>query len=195
MVPVTLPSLRGEPVVIDGDVGVHPTSAEGLAELTPIEPGGAVTYGTQTHPADGAAGLVVTTPARARELAAGDRIARILGAGVARVSRGEMPKAPVRAAMLALARAGLGVGDVDAIATHNPFAVSDLWFSRETGIALERMNAYRCSLIYGHPQGPTGTRLIVELLHTLRLRGGGIGLFTGCAAGDTGAAVVVRVED
>jgi acetyl-CoA C-acetyltransferase len=33
------------------------------------------------------------------------------------------------------------------------------------------------------------------LLHTLRLRGGGIGLFTGCAAGDTGAAVVVRVED
>jgi len=49
--------------------------------------------------------------------------------------------------------------------------------------------------VYGHPQGPTGARLIVELLHTLRLRGGGIGLFTGCAAGDTGAAVVVRVED
>jgi acetyl-CoA C-acetyltransferase len=36
---------------------------------------------------------------------------------------------------------------------------------------------------------------MVELLQTLRLRGGGIGLFTGCAAGDTGAAVVVRVED
>ena len=61
--------------------------------------------------------------------------------------------------------------------------------------ALERMNTYGCSLVYGHPQGPTGARLIVELLHTLRLRGGGIGLFTGCAAGDTGAAVVVRVED
>jgi acetyl-CoA C-acetyltransferase len=52
-----------------------------------------------------------------------------------------------------------------------------------------------CSLVYGHPQGPTGAGLIVELLHTPRLRGGGIGLFTGCAAGDTGAAVVVRVED
>ena len=57
------------------------------------------------------------------------------------------------------------------------------------------MNSYGCSMVYGHPQGPTGARLIVELLHTLRLRGGGIGLFTGCAAGDTGAAVVVRVED
>ena len=58
-----------------------------------------------------------------------------------------------------------------------------------------QMNAYGCSLVYGHPQGPTGARLIVELLHTLRLRGGGVGLFTGCAAGDTGAAVVVRVQD
>jgi hypothetical protein len=92
-----------------------------------------------------------------------------------------MPKAPVPAALAALAalaRAGLGPRDVDAVTTHNPFAVNDLWFSQQTGIALERMNAYGCSLIYGHPQGPTGARLIVELLQTLRLRGGGIGLFT-----------------
>src|SRR6266487_1250173 len=184
-----------ERVVVDGDAGVHPTSAEGLAKLAPVDTGGVVTYGTQTHPADGAAGLVVTTAARARELAGGEGIARILGTGIVRVSKGEMPKAPVPAAQAALANAELGFGDVDAVTTHNPFAVNDLWFSGQTGIPLERMNAYGCSLIYGHPQGPTGARLVVELLHTLRLRGGGIGLFTGCAAGDTGAAVVVRVED
>ena len=195
MIPVTLPSRRGEPVVVDGDVGVHPTTAEGLAKLVPVQSGGVVTYGTQTHPADGTAGLVVTTAARARELAGGEGVAHILGTGVSRVGRGEMPQAPVPAALAALERAGLGPRDVDAVTTHNPFAVNDLWFSQQTGIALERMNAYGCSLIYGHPQGPTGARLIVELLHTLRLRGGGIGLFTGCAAGDTGAAVVVRVED
>lgn len=195
MVPVTLPARRAEPVVIDGDVGVHPTSAESLAKLPPAEAGGVVTYGTQTHPADGTAGLVLTTAARARELAGGEGVARILGTGIARAGRGEMPKAPVPAAMAALAHAGLSVGDVDAVTSHNPFAVNDLWFSQQTGISLERMNAYGCSLIYGHPQGPTGARLIVELLHTLRLRGGGIGLFTGCAAGDTGAAVVLRVED
>ena len=88
MVPVTLPSLRGEPVVIEGDVGVYATSAEGLAKLAPAEAGGMVTFGTQTHPADGTAGLVVTTAARARELAGGEGIARILGTGVARVGRG-----------------------------------------------------------------------------------------------------------
>ena len=62
--------------MIEGDVGIHPTSAEGLAKLAPADAGGVVTYGTQTHPADGTAGLVVTTAARARELAGGEGIAR-----------------------------------------------------------------------------------------------------------------------
>jgi acetyl-CoA acetyltransferase len=141
MVPVTVPSRRGEPVVIDGDVGVHATSAEGLAKLAPAEAGGVVTYGTQTHPADGTAGLVVTTAARARELAGGEGIARILGTGVARVGKGEMPKAPVPAAMAALEHAGLSFGGVDAVTTHNPFAVNDLWFSDQTGISVARMNS------------------------------------------------------
>ncbi len=75
-----------------------------------------------------------------------------------------MPKAPVPAAMTALDHAELSFGDVDAVTTHNPFAVNDLWFSNQTGIPLERMNSYGCSLVYGHAQGPTGARLIVELL-------------------------------
>jgi acetyl-CoA acetyltransferase len=57
------------------------------------------------------------------------------------------------------------------------------------------MNAYGCSLIFGHPQGPTGLRSVAELIETLRLRGGGVGLFTGCAAGDTGAAIVLEVSE
>jgi acetyl-CoA acetyltransferase family protein len=195
MVPVELPRRRGDPVVVDADVGVFPTTAEGLAELAPLDPQGVVTYGSQTHPADGTAGLVVTTAERARELAGGQGVARILGTGSARVARAEMPKAPVPAAKAALDRAGLRFEQVDLVTTHNPFAVNDLWFAAQTGIPLQRMNTYGCSLVYGHPQGPTGARLIVELLHALRLRGGGVGLFTGCAAGDTGAAVVVRVED
>ena len=104
-----------------------------------------------------------------------------------------MPKAPVPAAERALRDAGLTIGDVDVVTTHNPFAVNDLWFSRETGFPVERMNPYGSSLVYGHPQGPTGARAIAELIEALVLRGGGIGLFTGCAAGDSAGAVVVRV--
>jgi acetyl-CoA acetyltransferase family protein len=194
LVPVELPSRRGEPVVVDADGGVFPTTAEGLAKLAPVVPNGVVTYGSQTHPADGTAGLVVTTVERARELADGGAVARVLGTGSARVAPAEMPRAPVPAAARALAVAGLGFDDVDVVTAHDPFAVNDVYFAALTGIELERVNQRGSSLVYGHPQAPTGTRLIVELLHTLVERGGGVGLFTGCAAGDTGAAVVVRVE-
>ena len=133
--------------------------------------------------------------ARARELSVGEGVARILATGFARVERGRMPKAPVPAARAALADAGLRFDQVDVIKTHNPFAVNDLWFARETGVDATSMNPYGSSLVYGHPQAPTGTRGIAELIEVLRRRGGGTGLFTGCAAGDTGAAVVVRVEE
>jgi acetyl-CoA acetyltransferase len=105
-----------------------------------------------------------------------------------------MPKAPVPAARRALADAELTFGDIDIVKTHNPFIVNDLWFARETGVDAEAMNPYGCSLIYGHPQGPTGARGIVELLHALVERGGGRGLFAGCAAGDTGAALIVEID-
>jgi len=68
----------------------------------------------------------------------------------------------------ALAAAGRDVADVVAVTTHNPFAVNDLYLARETGIAPERMNAHGCSLVFGHPQGPTGLRSIAELIEALR---------------------------
>jgi acetyl-CoA acetyltransferase family protein len=195
LVPVDVPRRKGEPAVVDADAGVHPTTREGLAELKPLQDGGVVTFGNQTHPADGAAGVLVTAQERARALGHGEGVVRILGSGIARVAKAQMPKAPVPAAERALADAGLGFGDLDAVTTHNPFAINDIWLSRCSGVPVERMNEYGCSLVYGHPQAPTGARAIAELIETLRLRGGGVGLFTGCAAGDTGAALVLRVED
>jgi acetyl-CoA acetyltransferase len=195
LVPVHVPRRRGGPLVVDADQGVVDTTAEGLAKLRPVVRDGVVTFGSQTHPADGTAGMLVTTVERARALAGDTGIARVLGTGMARVGVARMPEAPVPAAARALEAAGLAFADVDAVTTHDPFAVNDVVFSRETGIAPERVNERGASLIFGHPQGPTGARLLIELLHVLVERGGGVGLFTGCAAGDTGAAVVVRVED
>ena len=77
---------------------------------------------------------------------------------------------------------------------HLPFALNDIIFARETGAELETMNNYGCSLIWGHPQAPTGMRAIIELSEELALLGGGYGLFHGCAAGDTAMAVVLRVH-
>ena len=179
-----------------GDEGVHPTSADKLAKLSPVRPDGSVTFGGQTHPADGSAGIVVTTPHRARELSSNPEIAiRILAFGQSRVEKGYMPEAPVPAARQALERARLGIGEIDVIKTHNPFVVNDIVFADAFGIPTHRMNRFGCSLVWGHPQAPTGLRAIIELIEELAMRGGGLGLFTGCAAGDTGMAVVIRVGD
>ena len=194
MVPVTVSRRGRDPLVVDEDEGIYATTAEGLAKLAPQSPDGVVTFGTQTHPADGTAGMVIAPVEIARELSAGRGVAQILGSGFARVEKARMPKAPVPAAQAALAGAGLTIDQVDAVKSHNPFAVNDVFFARQTGFPVERTNAFGCSLIYGHPQGPTGARAIVELIAELEARGGGIGLFTGCAAGDTGGAVVLRVD-
>jgi len=194
LVPVHVPGRRGE-TVIEADEGVRPIVLDEIATLKPAVSGGLHTFATQTHPADGCAGAVVTSTSRARELAAGEGVVQLLATGYARAEKSRMPQAPVPAALAALADAGLTIGDVDAVTTHNPFAVNDVYFARETGYPLDRMNAYGCSLIFGHPQGPTGLRSVAELIEELRLRGGGVGVFTGCAAGDTGAALVLRVTD
>jgi acetyl-CoA acetyltransferase len=188
MLPIRAGS-KHKPVELAEDWGIRPAPLEALAGLNAVEPGGVVSYGSQTHPADGCAGLIVTSAERA----GGAPHARILATGFARVARGEMPKAPVPAAAAALADAGLRIADVDVIKTHNPFAVNDLWFARETGADADAMNPFGCSLIYGHPQGPTGARGLIELMWALHDRGGGRGLFSGCAAGDTGAAIVIEV--
>jgi acetyl-CoA acetyltransferase len=179
-----------------GDEGVNRSTPEGLAALAPVVPGGTVTFGGQTHPADGNAAIVVATPERARELSRDPGIAiRVAGFGQARVALARMPEATVPAARRALDAAGIGIPDLAAIKTHNPFAVNDLLFAKETGADLATMNNYGCSLVWGHPQGPTGTRSVIELVEELVVRGGGWGLFTGCAAGDSAMAVVIEVRD
>ena len=181
---------------LDGDEGVSHSTADGLAKLKPVMEGGTVTFGGQTHPADGNAAIVVTTPEQAKALSKDPAIAvRLRGFGLARTELAHMPEAMIPAARRALDQAGLDVADMRAIKTHNPFAVNDIVFARETGAKLDAMNNFGCSLVWGHPQAPMGTRAIIELIEELALRGGGLGLFTGCAAGDTAMAVVIEVGD
>lgn len=189
------PTGRKVVATVTDDEGIYPTTAEGLARLKPVLPGGTVTYGSQTHPADGNAAILLTTRERAREWSRDPAIEiRVAGYGEGRAPKGFMPTAPVPAAQRALQSAGVTLGEMKAIKTHNPFAVNDIYFSRKMGVPVEAMNNYGSSLIWGHPQAPTGMRAMIELIEELVLLGGGWGLFVGCAAGDTAAAVVLEVR-
>ncbi len=183
-------------VSLDGDEGINTSTREGLANLKPVRVDGTVTYGGQTHPADGNAGLIVTHRDKARHLARDPNIAvRLLGFGQARAALAHMPEATWPAATRALQQAGKTIAQIHAVKTHNPFALNDIFFAKQMGLDMARMNNFGCSLVWGHPQAPMGTRSIIELIEELALRGGGIGLFSGCAAGDTAMAVVLEVSD
>jgi acetyl-CoA acetyltransferase len=194
--PVPAPGYKKTANTLEGDEGVSQSTAEGLAKLRPVLDGGTVTFGGQTHPADGNAAIIVTTKEGARELSANPKIAvRLHGFGQARAELAYMPEATVPAAQCALAQAGKRIEQIAAIKTHNPFAINDLLFARANGVDWRNMNNHGCSLVWGHPQAPMGTRSIIELIEELQLRGGGFGLFTGCAAGDTAMSVVLEVTD
>ena len=196
--PVEVKDARGKKVLktVTGDEGVFPTTKEGLAGLRPVMPDGSVTFGTQTHPADGSAAMVVVAGRdRARGMSRAKGVdVQLLSYGQARVKKGFMPMAVVPAARQALERAGLTAQNLTSVTSHNPFAVNDVLLSRELPFDAEKMNRHGSSLVWGHPQGPTGIRAIIELIEDLVLQGGGYGLFTGCAAGDSAAALTLKVS-
>ena len=181
--------------VVEGDEGIFPTTMEGLSKLRPVLPEGTVTYGTQTHPADGNCGIIISTKEKAEKLRKRDDVEiRIVSYGDYKTKKGYMAMAVVPAAKNALKNADISIADVSVIKTHNPFAVNDVYFCNEMDVDWKAMNNYGCSLIFGHPQAPTMLRIIIELIEELVMKGGGYGLADGCAAGDTGAALILKVN-
>jgi acetyl-CoA acetyltransferase len=194
MFPAEAKVSKKKSILVEHDEGVTVSTAEGLAKLGPAEKGGVHSFGAQTFPADGNCGFIVTTRDKAKELSADPKVEiQIVSYGYSRVDPGFMAAAPVPAAQMALANAGMKISDMKAIKSHNPFATNDLNFAKKMGIDVMFMNNYGSSLIYGHPQAPTAGRIIAEMLEEMVLLGGGYCLWTGCAAGDTGASMIFKV--
>ncbi len=194
MFPAEVRVSKKKTVLLEEDEGIMKTTKEGLAGLRPVLPDGVLTYGCQTHPADGNAGLVVTTREKARELSADAAVEiQLISYGHARAKKAFMPAAVPGAVKMALEKADIRIEDAKAVKTHNPFIVNDLYLGQQTGIDADRINNYGCSLIYGHPQGPTAARLIIEGIEEVVMAGGGYLLFGGCTAGDSAASVVLKI--
>jgi len=194
MYPVMLKVSKKKTIMLEEDEGVMETTAEGLAGLKPVLPDGVHTFGAQTHPADGNCAVVVTTREKAKELSADPQVEiQLVSYGYARAKPAHMAAAVYPAAQMALDDANITVNDVKAIKTHNPFAVNDIVLAEKLNIDWNTINNYGCSMIYGHPQGPTAGRLIIEGIEEVVIAGGGYMLFGGCAAGDTAAALAIKV--
>ena len=194
MFPLELAISKKQVLTIDADEGVTVTSREAVERLKPVVDGGIHSYAAQTHPADGNAGVIVTTKERAERFSSDPKIpVQVISYGCVRTEKAHMPQAPAPAALLALKKAGLAVKDIKTIKNHNPFIANDLHLAKALGIDVMTFNNYGSSLVFGHPQGPTLARLLIEAIEETVLLGGGYALVTGCAAGDNAASIIVKV--
>jgi acetyl-CoA acetyltransferase len=196
MYPVIIKVSKKQTLLVDADEGVMETTAGGLAGLKPVLPDGVHTFGAQTHPADGNCGIIVASRDKAKSLSADPSVEiQVISYGYARVKPAFMAAAVYPAAQMALDGAKIKAKDAKVIKTHNPFAANDVFLAKKLGVdVMNGMNNYGSSLIFGHPQGPTAGRLIIEGIEEVVMKGGGYLLFAGCAAGDTAAAMVLKIS-
>jgi 3-oxoadipyl-CoA thiolase len=197
LVPVSVPQRKGDPLVIDRDE--HPradTSADALARLRPAfkTDGGTVTAGNSSGINDGAAAVLLVEAERARALGLRS-LARVVSTAVAGVDPAVMGIGPVPATRKALARAGIGVDDLDLIELNEAFASQSLVCIDELGLDPARVNVNGGAIALGHPLGMSGGRLITMLVHELRRTGGRYGLATMCIGVGQGIATVVERLD
>lgn len=194
LVPLDVLNVAGRPLGrVDDDLGVRRLTLDTLRAQRELDT--CVTGGTQTHASDGMATLLVTSREKARELSRRPEVdIQFVAKAEVRTQPSLMPEAPAFAVQELLKRTGLAMDDMVAVKNHNPFAANDVIFTKITGYDWRRMNNTGCPLVWGHPQGPTLTRVLIEALEEATDRGGGYVLIFGCAAGDVGIAALFKVS-
>jgi acetyl-CoA C-acetyltransferase len=190
IVPVELKSKAGfTPFETDEHVRAD-SSVEALARLKPVfDPKGTVTAGNSSGINDAAAAVVLMEASAARQRGLRP-LARLVAYAFAGVEPRLMGMGPVPAVRAVLARAGIGVRDLDVIELNEAFAAQALAVARELDLPAERTNPNGSGIGLGHPIGATGAILTVKALYELRRRGGRYALVTMCIGGGQGIAAV-----
>lgn len=169
------------------------TTMAGLAKLPPaFKLGGTVTAGNSSPLSDGAAGVLMMSREKARELGL-TPLARFVHFATAGVEPDVMGIGPVKAVPKALARAGLTLGDMKLIEFNEAFSAQALAVIKDLGMNTARVNVNGGAIALGHPLGASGAKLTVQLIHELRRTGGGLGMVTMCIGGGMGAAGIFEV--
>jgi acetyl-CoA acetyltransferase family protein len=186
-------------VPVDGvelarDEGIRPDSSpDKLAKLKPaFRPQGTVTAGNSSPLNDGASALLLGDQATADRLGK-TPLARIAGRGAAGVDPDVFGIGPVKAAEIALRRAGIGWEDLAAVELNEAFAAQSLACLADwPKLDPEIVNVNGGAIAIGHPLGASGGRILGSLAHELRRRGGGWGLAAICIGVGQGLAVVIE---
>ncbi|MCD2111297.1 MULTISPECIES: thiolase family protein [Rhodococcus] len=205
IVPITVENAAGEQVQHTVDETLRAsTTAEGLAGLKPSfyteeyaarfpEAQWVITPGNSSPLTDGASAALIMSEEMATKLGLTPR-ARFHSFSVAGDDPVFMLTAPIPATQKVLARAGLGIDDIDAYEVNEAFAPVPLAWAHELGADPAKLNPWGGAIALGHALGSSGTRLLSTLVNHLEATGGRYGLQTMCeGAGMANATIIERL--
>ncbi|MFI7602053.1 thiolase family protein [Actinoplanes sp. NPDC049681] len=168
------------------------STLERLGALKPVfRKDGLVTAGSSSPLSDGAAAILVASGEAVERYGLTPR-ARIVVSASAGVSPHIMGLGPVPATEKALARAGWGVGDLDAVELNEAFAAQSLAVIRRLKLDDDRVNADGGAIALGHPLGCSGARLAVTLLGRMEREDARRGLASLCVGVGQGVSMLVE---
>ena len=177
IVSVEVKGRRGDVVRVEHDEGPGKAQLDKIPSLRPaFSKDGSVTAANASSINDGAAAVVLTTGAGARDLGL-KPLARIVSYGQFAQAPEWFTTAPAGAMKNALDKAGWKVSDVDLFEVNEAFAVVTLAAMRELEIPHNKMNIWGGAISLGHPIGASGARIVSTLIYQLR----DLGLKRGCA--------------
>jgi len=191
IVPVEI-TVRRETQLFDTDEHPRETSMELLGKLRPVfKSDGGVTAGNASAITDAAAGVVVMSADKAKELGL-KPMATIRSYATGGVDPAYMGLGVIPATKKALKLARLSMKDLDCIELNEAFASQSLGCVGELDIDLSKTNIHGGGISLGHPIGCTGTRIIVTLAHEMIRSDLQFGLATLCIGGGQGMAVIIE---
>jgi acetyl-CoA C-acetyltransferase len=167
------------------------TSLAKMAALAPLREGWEITAATASQISDGAAAVLVASGAAIERYRLIPR-ARIVALAVTGGDPVFMLTAPIPATEQVLARAGLGVDDIDVFEVNEAFAPVLIAWSADTGASLGKTNPNGGAIALGHPLGATGAVLMTKMVHELERTGGRYGLQTMCEGGGQANATIIE---
>ncbi|MBK0403444.1 acetyl-CoA C-acyltransferase [Adhaeribacter sp. BT258] len=192
IVPVTIPSKKGDPTVFAVDEHPRLSSVEKLGELKPafVKENGSVTAGNSSGINDGAAVSLIVDEETLKRFNL-KPIARVVSTAVAGVDPMYMGMGPVPATQKALKRAGLKASDLDLIELNEAFASQAVACAQDLELDPAKINVNGGSIAIGHPLGASGTRITATLLHEMQKRDNvKYGLASMCIGVGQGAAII-----
>jgi len=195
IIPVEVPGKKGQVSLVEQDEHIRfGLKMEDLTRLKPaFKSDGSVTAGNSSGLNDGAAAMVITSRARAREMGA-TPLARIVGHAVAGVDPRYMGYGPVPATQKVLKKTGLSLKDIGLIELNEAFAAQYLACEKNLGLNRDITNVNGSGVGLGHPVGATGCRIMISLMYEMRRRGVALGLATLCVGGGMGMTTILEAE-